>query len=130
MKQTVKPFFRKGDLILYIFIIVITLIPFIFPVFNHSIFNSKKADPEFVEINYKGNVNRYDINEDRVIELKNGAIIIEIKDKKVRIRQSDCHDKLCVKKGWISKIGEFIICMPNKLEVKLTGEEIYDSITW
>jgi len=134
MKKTVRFFFKKGDLILYFIIIIITIIPFINQIYNqyinqNELFNYKNI-PLYVEINYNGQFFKYPVNEDRIISFKNDSILIEIKDKKVRVKESDCPDKLCVKKGWIDKIDQFIICMPNKLEVKLIGKEELDGITY
>ena len=36
-----------------------------------------------------------------------------------------CPDQICVKKGKISKVGEDIVCMPNRVIVKVEGGESY-----
>ena len=33
----------------------------------------------------------------------------------------DCPDKLDVKQGYISKVGEVIVCLPNKLVIEIKG---------
>ncbi len=140
MKKTVKLFFKKGDPFLFILIFVITIIPIFINFSGKSIFenaidkirNSKQKfdQVDLVEINYNRNIIKYKIDEDRIIKLKDDKIIVEIKEKKVRVLKSDCPDKLCIKKGWINKAGQFIICMPNKLVIKLIGKEEYDGITY
>lgn len=56
--------------------------------------------------------------------------VVEIKDGKVRIVEADCPDKLCVKMGWISKFPQQIVCLPNRVVVKIagTGEADVDAI--
>lgn len=57
---------------------------------------------------------------DMILKLKGHEnIIIEVKDGKIRVLSSDCPDKICVKRGFISKAGESIICLPNKLIIEI-----------
>ena len=54
----------------------------------------------------------------------NGGIVlqVEIKDGGVRVSHSTCPDKVCVRSGRISKSGESIICAPNRVAIKISGE--------
>ncbi|WP_347489894.1 NusG domain II-containing protein [Desulfoscipio sp. XC116] len=47
--------------------------------------------------------------------------IVEIKDGRVRIKEADCPNKLCVKAGWLTKPGQMAVCMPNRLRVVIEG---------
>lgn len=72
------------------------------------------------------------LTEDRIVSVKtfNGENVIEIKDKRVRMKEASCPDKLCVKQGWIEKGA--IICLPNKVVVTVGGDEDkgkYDAIS-
>ena len=58
---------------------------------------------------------QYTINKDGV------RILIEVEDKKIRMKESNCPRKICVHQGWIRKSGESIICVPNKVVVKING---------
>ncbi|PMQ02358.1 MAG: hypothetical protein CBR30_01515 [Dictyoglomus sp. NZ13-RE01] len=40
----------------------------------------------------------------------------------VRMIASPCPDKLCVKQGWIKKVGESIVCLPNRVVLRLEGK--------
>jgi hypothetical protein len=44
---------------------------------------------------------------------------VEIKDRKVRIKEAHCPNKLCIMEGWISRGA--IVCLPNKIVVKIVG---------
>lgn len=46
-------------------------------------------------------------------------VTFEIKDNHIRVVASDCPDKICKNKGFISKSGESIICMPNKIIIEI-----------
>lgn len=129
MKKIVKSYFKKSDLSIYFFIILITGFFLIFPTQltkNHNSVGKSKI----VEISFNGKKFQYSLYLNKEIILKNGNIIIEITDNRVRVKKSDCPDKLCVKKGWIKNPGEFIICMPNKLVIQIIGDDNYDSITY
>ncbi len=56
-------------------------------------------------------------------EFKIDVTVIAIKDKKIGVKCSDCPDKTCVKMGYISDEGEKIVCLPNKMIIKIVSEE-------
>lgn len=61
---------------------------------------------------------------------QNTEIIIEnsytnklvVKDKKVAIIESDCPGMDCVHSGWISGKGRSLVCLPNRVEIRIEGE--------
>jgi len=60
-----------------------------------------------------------------------GKTTVEIKDNSVRIQDSPCRNKLCVRQGWI-KTGA-LVCLPNRVVVTIdrgreTGNTI-DAVT-
>ena len=51
----------------------------------------------------------------------------------VRVAAADCPDRLCVKTGEISRPGEAIACVPNRVVVTLKragGTEPYDGVAY
>ncbi|MGE5587679.1 MAG: NusG domain II-containing protein [Clostridia bacterium] len=50
------------------------------------------------------------------------TVTVEIaEDGRARVLASDCPDKVCVKTGWIDRPGELIVCLPNRVVVKIQG---------
>jgi hypothetical protein len=49
----------------------------------------------------------------------NGITVVEIINGKVRVKDSDCPGKLCVKQGWIDRGA--IVCLPNRVIVRLNN---------
>ena len=45
-----------------------------------------------------------------------------VKDKKVAIEESDCPGMDCVHSGVISGKGRSLVCLPNRVEVRIEGE--------
>ncbi len=48
--------------------------------------------------------------------------LVEFKDGKVRVKEADCPNQVCVKTGWLSKPGRISVCAPNKLKVIVKGK--------
>ncbi|MFC1512681.1 NusG domain II-containing protein [bacterium] len=58
-------------------------------------------------------------------------ITLQIKNNKVRVKQSSCPHKICVKSGWIKKVGLGVVCLPNKCAVEIEGHsKDQDAITY
>lgn len=77
--------------------------------------------PKFVEVRTPYYVKIYKIGENKEFEVdgKIGKVRIEIRDMKVRVKESSCPNKICVKTGWISRSGEIILCAPNSVLIQL-----------
>ena len=68
-------------------------------------------------------VARYNLDQNGTYELNGGTNILVIEDGAARITEADCPDRLCVRQGWISKAGQAITCLPNRLTVTVYGPD-------
>lgn len=41
----------------------------------------------------------------------------------ILVVDSSCHNKICVKTGKISKVGQIIVCAPNKVVIKIVSSK-------
>ena len=57
-----------------------------------------------------------------------GETEIEVRDGRVRVVRSPGPYKICIKRGWISRPGEALICLPNRITVEIPGEAGYDAL--
>lgn len=48
--------------------------------------------------------------------------VVEIAGGRVRVREADCPNQICVKSGWLSKPGQIAFCAPNKVKVVIKGK--------
>ena len=66
------------------------------------------------------------LNEDKTVSVEGseGKTIVEIRGNKVRIIDSPCQNKLCIRQGWIKTGG--VVCLPNKVVVTIRGHEDND----
>lgn len=108
--------------------ILYLLLPFmIFSIF----YLSSDLDSKVLLIIDKNGEKEFDLFEDRVIKCygKTGKVLVEIHSGKARVIESNCKDKLCIKKGWISNIGEYSICLPNEVFIIIKGRGKLDGIS-
>lgn len=65
----------------------------------------------------------YSLEEEGTFPLNGGTNILVIKDGEAFLIDADCPDKLCVNQGKISKGGQVITCLPNKLTVTVISDD-------
>lgn len=63
------------------------------------------------------------LSEDRAVSVEGpeGITVVEIRGKMVRVIDSPCRNKLCLKQGWISSGA--IVCLPNRVVVTIQGND-------
>ena len=106
-----------ADIFLIIGLIVLTII------LSVVIYKNQKTSDLSVEITIDGDlVKTVSLEDDFETMLSTGNKLV-IKDGKVYIEEANCPDNLCVKQGSIEKINESIICLPNKLVVRIVEDE-------
>lgn len=61
-----------------------------------------------------------------------GEIIVEVTGQRIRVRSSVCPNQFCVKQGFVSRPGQMLVCVPNRLVVLITGaqQNELDAITY
>ena len=68
-------------------------------------------------------VAEYSLSKNGTYPLNGGTNILVIENGKAYLTDANCPDKLCVHQGKISRTGETITCLPNKLTVSVFGAE-------
>ena len=104
---------RKGDL----FVIAFTLIALL-------VWGFPSQSGEIVEIRVNGKIyETLPLGEDALVEVRTefGVNVVEIGNSRVSIAGSDCKNKLCNKET-ISKKGQSIVCLPNKLSITIVDK--------
>ncbi len=108
---------KKNDFLLIISIIFISCIVSVY-------WFLKETDEDArVVVTVDGEVyGSYLLNEDREIDIC-GTNRLSIKDGRADMIDADCKDKLCVHQKAISRDGESIICLPNKIIVTIEDDD-------
>lgn len=108
------------DLLLLVGILVIAFIAYV----GINIFSYQEA--ERVQVSVDGDVfGVYSLHKDQEIKINDTNYLI-IKDGEADMIEADCPDQICVDQKEISKTGETIVCLPNKVIVEVKGAEAAD----
>lgn len=110
---------NKNDIKLIILILII--ISFLFSL---SLFN-KKAN--IANVYYENDlVLEIDLSINNTYEVEgyNGKVLIEVLNNQIRVIEENSPYHLCSKQGFISKSGQSIICLPNKIIIELPNDEL------
>lgn len=118
--------FKKNDGILILGILCIAALAF----FVHEMRGEDGVGVVTVKVDGKV-TGKYSLAEDQTVKINGGTNLLEIKDGKADMIEADCPDKLCVHQKAVSKNGESIICLPNKVVVEIESSETseYDAVT-
>lgn len=118
---------NKSDIRLIIGIIAFTLIPLI-------IFVTKEQKDEKTAVIYYQNevIQTIDLtrkeSKEYIVEGKNGPVIIEVNNGRIRVKQEDSPLHICSKQGYISKNTETIVCLPNKIVILIQDKNSLDTV--
>jgi hypothetical protein len=58
-----------------------------------------------------------------------GTAKLIVQDGKADLENAPCPLKICESMGPVGKAGEAILCLPNRISVKVTGEVSIDAVT-
>ena len=78
-----------------------------------------------------GEVIRVDLDQPQRIRIEGplGTTTVAIEHGAASIVESPCPHHLCIRKGRISRTGDWVACIPNGVIVSIEGESDYDGIT-
>ena len=116
-----------GDIILISSLLSVSIILLVFQ-------NTNRHTGQFVLIQMAPNSEKkINLDANQQIKLKNahGTAIVQIQNHRARIVESSCPHQYCVQMGWIDKIGEMAICIPNRLIIEIVGDRQanFDALT-
>lgn len=115
---------KKTDIIIAVAVIILSA-------FGYFLTGAALADEQkTVVIESEGKLfAQYPMTEHRVVDVK-GHNKVEITPEYVRVIFADCPEQTDVKQGKISSPGSIIVCLPNKMTVRITGETEIDAISY
>lgn len=67
-------------------------------------------------------VAEFPLDEDRTFEIQGvngGKNLLVIRDKEAWVEEASCPDGLCIGMGKISKSGQAVVCLPNRVVVEV-----------
>lgn len=120
---------KKLDIVIIIFLIILSFIPHL--IFGYTL--GYEYDRTYVEITIGGNFyKKIPLSEhsgEDIIEIKSDNYINKIKivGNKLLMIEANCPDSLCIHQGEILKVGQSVVCLPNKVMVEIKGNKIEDN---
>ncbi len=110
----------KGDLLIIAFVLILALAVFVLSL-------PKNYNTNRVEIYLDGVLmHTYSLDKDtqKTIEIEDNYLnTIQINGDEVAVIASTCSDNICENTGYISKSGEVIVCLPNRLLIQIVGTD-------
>lgn len=92
-----------------------------------------KKDGNLVEVYYEDNlILSANLYMDNIYTVKGllGDVVIEVKDKKVRVIKENSPKNICSKEGYISDSSKPLICLPNKIVIKIVQDNDVDGVVY
>lgn len=110
----------RADIVLIGLLIIMAFISYI------VIFNFMSKHGDVVEVYSQSKlIKKVPLDTDTEFEVKidNHVNVIRVENGFVFMLDADCPDKLCKKQGKIRNSGETIICLPNKIVIRIEAEK-------
>ena len=105
-----------ADIILIASVLLVGLSVFLIVTLTKEVGNS-------VRVSVDGRVvGEYSLSVDGEYSLNGGTNILVIKGGKAYMKYASCPDGLCINQGEAYKIGQKIVCLPNRVMVEVVGE--------
>ncbi len=88
-----------------------------------SVYAAKSGAPVAV-ITGQGGEWVYPLAGDRTLNIAGplGDTVVRISGKKVFVEDSPCRNKVCIAMGAISRAGQWVACLPNRVFVRVEGK--------
>ena len=113
--------FRKGDLLAAGFVLLLVLI-------SALLLTRLTADSSrFAQIYQDGAlVREVPLDVEQTFQIRGSYTnTVTVQDGKIAVTHSDCPTGDCVRQGWLS-VGGTIICLPNRVEIRLSSDSDVD----
>lgn len=125
MDKSLRLTFRRGDWLAIGFVLLLA----VFLTVGFAL-HAAAAEDVTVEIRLDGAlVHSQPLTQDGVFTVEGEYTnTVTIQDGRVAVTASDCPGSDCVHSGWAKDAGRAIICLPNRMEIRLTGSSDVDVI--
>ncbi|HPD01087.1 MAG TPA: NusG domain II-containing protein [Acetivibrio sp.] len=124
---------KKGDFFIILIVIIMTVVSFV----GVLIYKGWEEDGRKVALIIRDNEEIKRIDLDAVDEPWEYTVsgdysnTILVERGRVRFKEADCPDEVCVDTGWLYKKGDMAVCLPNRIMIKIEGEpEDVDIVTY
>ena len=123
MKKNLRLTFLKGDILAILLVAILAL-----AVMRAFVPGKNDGQQAIVQVWMDGKIIReLPLEESVRMEAKGEYLnVICVEDGRAAIIESDCPGADCVHSGWIASPGRSVVCLPNRVEVRITGTSEVD----
>lgn len=117
---------NKNDIKLVIILMVIIALIFLF-------INITSEDGSIAEVYYKDEkVLTIDLSIDGeyVVNGELGDVVLEVKNTMIRVKEENSPKHICSREGFIGDSSRTLICLPNKIIIKIVGDSEMDGVVY
>lgn len=117
-----KGFIRPGDVLVILMVLILAAISFYGMVIRST------PGGEAIVTTPDGTL-RWDLSQNMEKTITgNGDIqlTLEIAEGRIRFRESQCPDNICVGSGWLSRTGQTAACLPAGISIRISSGENHD----
>ena len=108
---------RVADILLICGLLVVALSVFL-------IIELTRGEGATVEVSVDGEiVATYSLSVDGEYSLNGGTNLLVISGGEAYMIEADCPDGLCIGQGAVSREGQTIVCLPNRVMIRVVGAE-------
>lgn len=110
---------NKNDIKLVVIVLIVIILLFSLTLFRKkaNIANVYYENELILEIDLS-------INKTYEVDGYNGKVKIEVLNNQIRVVEENSPYHLCSKQDFVSKSGESIVCLPNKIIIELPNNEL------
>lgn len=122
------PLISKGDIIIIISLLALAALLFVLSLAT----GGSDGAQAVVSVNGRTEaVLPLDKDAEYIVSSEGHVNVICVENGVVFMRSADCPDGYCIEQGAISKTGEMIVCLPNRVTVTIDGsEEQLDAVAY
>lgn len=113
---------KKGDIVIILLVISLSLV-----LVSINFMNNRSSNHNLKAIiYYNGHIYKeVKLSEEQEFEVITdiGRNLVKVHDNGIEIIEADCETQVCVETKIANKNGQMIVCLPNKIVIKVIGGE-------
>ncbi len=118
-----RKYINRNDIIL---IIVLSVFSALFTIYLFTVTQHGYKVLVYVDGQLTGEYPLDTDTEVTIMGYNGGNNVMSISNGRVRMSEASCPDRLCIHQGSISRAGQSIVCLPNRVILRIDGKETLD----
>lgn len=113
---------KRGDIGLIVALVIGVIVLTIWMLGDDNTYNGQKYAKVTVDGEHFQTIELSEEYQEIMIETTRGNNLLRIVNHSVHVYTADCPDQLCVAMGSMDRVGQQIVCLPNRVLVEIIGD--------